>query len=103
PLYFWNDTNNQKYQESYFNRFDNVWHHGDWIEVTSRGSVIIYGRSDATLNRHGVRIGPSEIYEAVETVEEVKKSMVVYWEKWEKNGNSRQTYSNGWQFNVNDQ
>lgn len=84
PLYFWNDTNNQKYQESYFNRFDNVWHHGDWIEVTSRGSVIIYGRSDATLNRHGVRIGPSEIYEAVETFEEVKDSLVVYLENQDK-------------------
>jgi len=84
PVYFWNDPDNQKYHDSYFTRFENVWHHGDWIEVTARGSVIIYGRSDATLNRHGVRIGPSEIYEAVESFDQVKDSLVVFLEDQDK-------------------
>lgn len=80
PVYFWNDTGNKRYRESYFTRFDKVWTHGDWIEITPYGSVVIYGRSDATLNRQGVRIGPSEIYGAAESFEEVKDSLVVYLE-----------------------
>jgi acetoacetyl-CoA synthetase len=62
PVFFWNDANDERYRNSYFGYYENVWRHGDWIEITSRGSVIIYGRSDATLNRDGVRIGTSEVY-----------------------------------------
>lgn len=84
PVFFWNDEGNVRYKESYFDRFENVWTHGDWIEVTPQGSVIIYGRSDATLNRQGVRIGPSEIYEITEGFEEVKDSLVIYLEDVDK-------------------
>src|SRR5690606_33241439 len=63
PMYFSNDTNNLGYAQRYLTRFDDVWHRGAWSAVTARGSGIIYGRSDAALNRHGVRIGPSQIYE----------------------------------------
>ncbi|GAA4442885.1 acetoacetate--CoA ligase [Ravibacter arvi] len=80
PVYFWKDTGNKKYYDSYFTRFENVWAHGDWIEITEDKTVIIYGRSDATLNRQGVRIGPSEIYGATESFGEVKDSLVVYLE-----------------------
>jgi acetoacetyl-CoA synthetase len=80
PVFFWDDPDNVKYRESYFARFGNVWAHGDWIEITSEGTVIIYGRSDATLNRQGVRIGPSEIYNTVEGFSEVKDSLVIYLE-----------------------
>lgn len=84
PVFFWGDEDDARYRESYFERFEGVWTHGDWIELTPRGSVVIYGRSDATLNRQGVRIGPAEIYEAVEGFEEVKDSLVVYLEKSDK-------------------
>jgi acetoacetyl-CoA synthetase len=84
PVYFWNDEGNVRYRSSYFERFEGIWTHGDWIEITPTGSVIIYGRSDATLNRHGVRIGPSEIYEVVEAFEEVKDALVVYLEDDDK-------------------
>lgn len=77
PLYFWNDPDYKRYYESYFTMYPGVWRHGDWIEITSRGGIIIYGRSDATLNRAGVRIGTSEIYRAVDKVEEVSDSLVV--------------------------
>ncbi len=77
PVYFWNDPDYQRYQESYFEMFPGVWRHGDWMEITPRGGVIIYGRSDATLNRAGVRIGTSEIYRAVDKVEEVADSLIV--------------------------
>lgn len=66
PLYFWNDPDNERYKRAYFNRYPGVWHHGDFIEISSRGGVKIYGRSDATLNPGGVRIGTSEIYRQVE-------------------------------------
>lgn len=77
PVYFWNDPGHSKYQSSYFEHYSNIWRHGDWIEITSRGSVIIYGRSDATLNRDGVRIGTAEVYSCVEHIEEVQDSLVV--------------------------
>ncbi len=77
PIYFWNDENNSTYQSSYFEQYPGVWRHGDWIEITQRNSIIIYGRSDATLNRDGVRIGTSEVYRAVEGLPEIADSLVV--------------------------
>ncbi len=81
PIYFWNDPDFKRYLESYFEMYPSVWRHGDWTEITSRQGVIIYGRSDATLNRGGVRIGTSEIYRAVDKVKEVKDSLIVCLEK----------------------
>ncbi|MDO9358313.1 MAG: acetoacetate--CoA ligase, partial [Polaromonas sp.] len=77
PLYFWGDVGNQRYLSSYFDMYPNVWRHGDWLKVTPSGSCIIYGRSDATINRHGLRMGTSELYSAVEALPEVIDSMVV--------------------------
>lgn len=77
PVYFWNDPDFVRYEDSYFEMFPGVWRHGDWIRKTKSDSLVIYGRSDATLNRHGIRIGTSEIYSAVNTVAEVKDSLVV--------------------------
>ncbi len=79
PIYFYNDPDNKKYKASYFEYYKdkNVWRHGDYIEITNHGGVIIYGRSDATLNPGGVRIGTAEIYRVVETIEEVKDCLVV--------------------------
>lgn len=76
PIYFWNDVNNEKYHESYFDKFPNVWSHGDWIKINAEG-IVIYGRSDATLNRGGVRIGTAEIYNAVNSLNEVRDSLVI--------------------------
>lgn len=81
PIYFWNDENNARYQGSYFEHYPGIWRHGDWIEITRRGSVIIFGRSDTTLNRDGVRIGTSEIYSAVDSIPELSDSIVVCIEK----------------------
>jgi acetoacetyl-CoA synthetase len=94
PLYFWNDIENKRYLSSYFDMYPAghgrmpgggdgpasmgpVWRHGDWLKITSRGSCIIYGRSDATINRHGLRMGTSELYSAVEALPEILDSMVV--------------------------
>ena len=77
PIYFWNDTGGSKYRAAYFDRFPGVWCHGDYMELTTRGSAIIYGRSDATLNPGGVRIGTAEIYRQVERLEEVVESLVI--------------------------
>jgi len=77
PLYFLNDAGNQRYQEAYFNDFPGVWRHGDFIKINQRGGAYIYGRSDATLNRYGVRIGTSELYRTVENLPEVVDSLVV--------------------------
>jgi acetoacetyl-CoA synthetase len=77
PLYFWGDTNGKRYHGSYFDIYPNVWRHGDWIRITSRGGAIIYGRSDATINRHGIRMGTAELYRAVEALPEVLDSLVV--------------------------
>ena len=77
PIYFWNDKNNQKYKESYFKEKNNFWRHGDWIKITKNKGVVIYGRSDATLNKGGVRLGTSEIYKNVDLLEEVEDSMII--------------------------
>jgi acetoacetyl-CoA synthetase len=77
PIYFWNDENKQKYRDAYFNVYDNVWLHGDFAEITEHNGMIIYGRSDATLNPGGVRIGTAEIYTVVDTFAEVIDSLVV--------------------------
>ena len=77
PLYFWGDTGNARYLSSYFDMYPNVWRHGDWLKITPAGGCIIYGRSDATINRHGLRMGTSELYSAVEALPEVIDSLVV--------------------------
>ena len=77
PLCFWNDQGDRRYRDSYFDMFPGVWRHGDWIEITERGGAIIYGRSDATINRHGIRMGTSELYSAVEALPEIADSLVV--------------------------
>lgn len=77
PLYFWNDPGGRRYLESYFDTYPGVWRHGDWVRITPRGGAIIYGRSDATINRHGVRMGTSELYRVVESLPEVLDSLVV--------------------------
>jgi acetoacetyl-CoA synthetase len=77
PVSFWNDPDGRRYRESYFEPYAGVWRHGDWIEITERGSAIISGRSDATLNRGGVRMGTSEFYRVVEDLELVRDSVVV--------------------------
>ncbi|MFN3985693.1 MAG: acetoacetate--CoA ligase [Rhodocyclaceae bacterium] len=77
PIGFWNDADGAKYRAAYFERFDNVWCHGDFCEVTEHGGLVIYGRSDATLNPGGVRIGTAEIYRQVEKLEEVVESIVI--------------------------
>ena len=77
PLYFWGDEGNARYVSSYFDTYPGVWRHGDWIRIGSDGGCIIYGRSDATINRQGLRMGTSEIYSAVEGLPEVLDSMVV--------------------------
>lgn len=82
PIYFWKDPDNKKYKSAYFEVFPNVWHHGDFIEITEHGGVKIFGRSDATLNPSGVRIGTAEIYRVVEAMEEISDSIVVG-QNWE--------------------
>ncbi len=77
PLYFWGDTDNQRYLSSYFDMYPNVWRHGDWLRIGANGGCVIYGRSDATINRHGLRMGTSELYSAVEALPEVLDSLVV--------------------------
>ena len=77
PKLFWNDKNNNKYKNAYFKKFKNVWHHGDYAERKKNGGYIIYGRSDATLNPGGVRLGTAEIYSVVEKFKNVKESIVV--------------------------
>ncbi|WP_037604369.1 acetoacetate--CoA ligase [Streptacidiphilus rugosus] len=77
PIRFWNDPEDARYRESYFEMFPGVWRHGDWITVTERGSVVIHGRSDSTLNRQGVRMGSADIYEVVERLPQIKESLVI--------------------------
>lgn len=77
PAFFWGDDTGQKYHEAYFARFPNVWHHGDYVELTEQGGVIIFGRSDATLNPGGVRIGTAEIYRHVEQLDELQESIAI--------------------------
>ncbi len=77
PIYFWNDENDKKYKSAYFEEYPNVWAHGDFVEITERGGVIMHGRSDATLNPGGVRIGTAEIYRRIDQIEEIEDSVVV--------------------------
>ena len=77
PLYFWGDAGNLRYLSSYFDTYPDVWRHGDWLKIGAGGGCIIYGRSDATINRYGLRMGTSELYSAVEALPEVLDSMVV--------------------------
>lgn len=80
PLYLWNDPEDQRYRESYFDIYPGVWRHGDWVKITPHGSGVIYGRSDSTINRLGIRMGSSEIYSAVEDLPEVLDSLVLGYE-----------------------
>ncbi len=77
PVFFWNDTDGSKYKNSYFEHFEGVWRHGDWIQITERKGVVILGRSDATLNRQGVRIGTAEIYRALDQIPEIKDALII--------------------------
>ena len=77
PLFFWNDPDGKRLHESYFSMYPGVWRHGDWIEITDRGTAVIYGRSDSTINRGGVRMGTSEIYRAVLAADEIVDALVV--------------------------
>jgi acetoacetyl-CoA synthetase len=77
PLYFWNDPDNRRYKASYFDMFPGIWRHGDWIKINERGGCIIYGRSDSTINRQGIRMGTGEIYQAVESLPEIMDSLII--------------------------
>ncbi len=77
PIFFWNDPGGTRYLSSYFEMYPGIWRHGDWVRIAPEGGLTIFGRSDATLNRHGIRIGTSEIYQAVDKVKGVKDSLVV--------------------------
>jgi acetoacetyl-CoA synthetase len=77
PLKFWNDKNDNKFKKAYFNKFKNIWHHGDYAKITNKNGYIIVGRSDTTLNPGGVRLGTAEIYSEIEKFKEIKESLVV--------------------------
>lgn len=77
PLYFWNDADHARYRDSYFDMYPGVWRHGDWVKANERGGCVIYGRSDSTINRQGIRMGTSEIYQAVEALDDVLDSLIV--------------------------
>ena len=77
PVYFWGDEDGSRYHAAYFEQYPGIWRHGDWIEITSRGTAVIYGRSDSTINRGGIRMGTSEIYRAVLEIEEIVDALVV--------------------------
>ena len=77
PVCFWGDDDGSRYRASYFEQYPGVWRHGDWIEITARGTAIIYGRSDSTINRSGIRMGTSEIYRAVLGLDEIVDALVV--------------------------
>jgi acetoacetyl-CoA synthetase len=77
PLFFWNDPDGTRYHDSYFDMYPGVWRHGDWIKITERDSAIIYGRSDSTINRQGVRMGTSEFYRVVEALPQIRDSLVI--------------------------
>ena len=77
PVGFWNDPDGSRYREAYFEMYPGVWRHGDWITITDHGSVIVHGRSDSTLNRHGIRMGSADIYQAVERLPEVAEALVI--------------------------
>lgn len=77
PIRFWNDPDGSRYRASYFERFDGVWTHGDWVRFSERGSCVVYGRSDATLNRGGIRLGTRDYYDLVESLDEIENSLVI--------------------------
>ncbi|WP_225725604.1 MULTISPECIES: acetoacetate--CoA ligase [unclassified Nocardia] len=77
PVRFWGDPDGKRYREAYFDVFPGVWRHGDWITITERGSVVVHGRSDSTLNRHGIRMGSADIYQAVEQLPEITEALVI--------------------------
>jgi len=77
PVRFWNDPGDERYIEAYFSTYPGVWRHGDWIRITTRGSAVIYGRSDSTINRGGIRIGTAEVYAAVLSLEQVTEALAV--------------------------
>lgn len=77
PLYFWNDADGSRYRDAYFDTYPGIWRHGDWITMTDRGSVVVHGRSDSTLNRNGIRMGSADIYQAVESLDEVTEALVL--------------------------
>ena len=77
PVSFWADPGGSRYREAYFGTYPGVWRHGDWITITDRGSVVVHGRSDATLNRYGIRMGSSDIYHVVEQLDEIAEALVV--------------------------
>jgi acetoacetyl-CoA synthetase len=77
PIYFWNDPDNAKYKGSYFEQYEHIWRHGDWVKINEKGYLMILGRSDATLNRHGVRIGTAEIYRVLDKITEIKDSLII--------------------------
>ncbi|MFV0533779.1 MAG: acetoacetate--CoA ligase [Cumulibacter sp.] len=77
PIRFWNDPTGKKYHDAYFDTYDGVWRHGDWIKITDRGSVLVLGRSDSTLNRNGIRMGSGDIYSAVESIPEIGEALVI--------------------------
>jgi acetoacetyl-CoA synthetase len=82
PLFLWGDQDGQRYHDSYFDMYPGVWRHGDWIEITDRGTAVIYGRSDSTINRGGIRMGTSEIYRAVLSIDEITDALVVDVDGW---------------------
>lgn len=77
PVFFWNDSENKRYRESYFDWIPGVWRHGDWVNISDRGTLVILGRSDATLNKQGIRIGTAEIYRSLDQITEVADSLIV--------------------------
>jgi len=77
PIAFWNDADGARYRSAYFEMFPGVWRHGDWITITGHGSIIVHGRSDSTLNRHGIRMGSADIYQAVERLPEIAEALVI--------------------------
>lgn len=77
PVRFWNDPDGSRYRQAYFDTFPGTWRHGDWITITSRGTAVVHGRSDSTINRHGVRMGSADIYAAVDRIPEIADSLVI--------------------------
>ena len=77
PVFFWNDPDMARYKASYFEMYPGIWRHGDWIKINERGGCVIYGRSDSTINRQGVRMGTSEIYQAVESLPQIMDSLII--------------------------
>lgn len=77
PVRFWNDPDGHRYHDAYFDMFPGIWRHGDWITITERGSIVVHGRSDSTLNRHGIRMGSADIYQSVERLPEITEALVI--------------------------